>query len=274
MLWRKSQPSVLWCFRVFDIIHHPHPFITFLLDFMKSYRLLCVACVLLLMRLPAHGCSCFGPPSVQDEFNYAAKVFACIVVSFTTDSSPLKPSIITVQVIKAWKGTTTGSLMHLQYGSSAGCNYTELMLRSVYGTSGVVTGYTIDTRPHVLFMRQDGFVFIPGCSNSQPLNGIIDRQLDGVLTAINERDHTQIYISPNPSTDQTTLSFSLAKPAVVSLELYNALGERVLAIPSELKAAGTHREPIDVRALPAGVYFCRIRTDDEEMTMHRILVAR
>ncbi|SHJ05723.1 Por secretion system C-terminal sorting domain-containing protein [Hymenobacter daecheongensis DSM 21074] len=64
---------------------------------------------------------------------------------------------------------------------------------------------------------------------------------------------------PNPATNHTSLSFSLSKPAAVTLAVYDAQGRRV-AVPLEqqLRQAGTHTVSLPTAALAAGLYHCRL----------------
>jgi hypothetical protein len=68
---------------------------------------------------------------------------------------------------------------------------------------------------------------------------------------------------PNPFNASTVLSYDLPKPAFVTLEIYNLLGQRVRTLLNEWKAAGQYRLAWDGRddngsALPSGIYFCKV----------------
>ncbi|MCC6964048.1 MAG: T9SS type A sorting domain-containing protein [candidate division Zixibacteria bacterium] len=68
---------------------------------------------------------------------------------------------------------------------------------------------------------------------------------------------------PNPFNPSTEISFSLPKPAEVTLVIYNVLGENVVTLAEGLRAAGTHAVMWDGRdnsgsAVASGVYFYRL----------------
>lgn len=63
---------------------------------------------------------------------------------------------------------------------------------------------------------------------------------------------------PNPSRDRSSLSITLPSTALVSVEVVNAIGERVL-VPqtSTMMFQGTHDVNLDVKGLPSGSYLVR-----------------
>ncbi len=78
---------------------------------------------------------------------------------------------------------------------------------------------------------------------------------------------------PNPFRDRTTATYDLPSAAHVTVEVYNALGQRVAVLADERKAAGRYTAPFDARALAAGTYFLRMRADAFEAT-RSMLVTR
>lgn len=72
---------------------------------------------------------------------------------------------------------------------------------------------------------------------------------------------------PNPFNSATVISYSLASPGDVTLEVFDILGRKVATLTDDLRAAGHHRviwdgQDQDGRELATGVYFYRLRTDD------------
>lgn len=77
---------------------------------------------------------------------------------------------------------------------------------------------------------------------------------------------------PNPFNPRTTLRFELARAGVARLELYDAAGRRVLAIPLGELAAGLHEWTWDGRdeaghALASGAYLARLTTAEGVATL-------
>jgi hypothetical protein len=63
---------------------------------------------------------------------------------------------------------------------------------------------------------------------------------------------------PNPFNPATTIQYDLAENAVVSLKVYNTLGQEVATlVNNEQRPAGMYQTTFHAAALASGVYFCR-----------------
>jgi len=69
---------------------------------------------------------------------------------------------------------------------------------------------------------------------------------------------------PNPFNPSTMIRYALPSTAFVSLEVFNALGQRVAVLENGEVGAGFHEVRFDGSRLSSGVYFCRMlaRTSD------------
>jgi hypothetical protein len=70
-------------------------------------------------------------------------------------------------------------------------------------------------------------------------------------------------ISPNPATDMATISFG-AGMVNASVKIYNALGEQVAEMPSELSSTGMVN--VSTAQFPAGTYYCTLRAGSTQIT--------
>jgi len=65
--------------------------------------------------------------------------------------------------------------------------------------------------------------------------------------------------------------YELPERSVVSLELFNALGEKVATLDEGEREAGAHSVVVTAEALPSGAYFYRLRaggrTDARKMIL-------
>ncbi|MFH2094240.1 MAG: T9SS type A sorting domain-containing protein, partial [Bacteroidota bacterium] len=75
----------------------------------------------------------------------------------------------------------------------------------------------------------------------------------GKISASRESD---IYIYPNPATDQLSINFSLHQPYSAEIKLYNAIGKVVYS--KSITNAKQHFTKLDVSSLPAGLYFVEV----------------
>ncbi|UCE04942.1 MAG: SUMF1/EgtB/PvdO family nonheme iron enzyme [bacterium] len=68
---------------------------------------------------------------------------------------------------------------------------------------------------------------------------------------------------PNPFNASTTVQFSLPKTTMVTLTVYNALGEKVVTlIKNQTYNNGTHSFHFNAAGLSSGIYFYRLETND------------
>jgi hypothetical protein len=77
---------------------------------------------------------------------------------------------------------------------------------------------------------------------------------------------------PNPFNPSTTIEYSLVKPSNVKLVVYDANGKEVIKLVNEYKSSGYYRIIWDASALPSGVYFYEITTDEFKDSRKMVLV--
>ena len=80
-------------------------------------------------------------------------------------------------------------------------------------------------------------------------------------------------ISPNPTRADARLTLTLGAPETVTVEVLNALGQRVAVLHGGPLAAGAHPFAVEAGALPAGVYVVRVRGETVRET-RRLTVVR
>jgi phosphodiesterase/alkaline phosphatase D-like protein len=74
---------------------------------------------------------------------------------------------------------------------------------------------------------------------------------------------------PNPFREQTQVGYRLPTAAVVTVEVYDALGRQVERLDEDAKKAGSHTAHIDASDLSSGVYFYRVEIKTEGGEKHR-----
>ncbi|WP_337873131.1 T9SS type A sorting domain-containing protein, partial [Ignavibacterium sp.] len=77
---------------------------------------------------------------------------------------------------------------------------------------------------------------------------------------------------PNPFNPSTSISFSIPNEELVSLKVYNSLGEEVAELISENKPAGNYSISFDAVALSSGLYFYQIKAGNFIETKKMILI--
>ena len=79
--------------------------------------------------------------------------------------------------------------------------------------------------------------------------------------------------TPNPFRQSTRLSIQLAQPASISVDVFDIAGRRVLSVlKSQPQPAGVATFAVDLSALAAGTYFCRLSAGAQSETRKLVLV--
>jgi photosystem II stability/assembly factor-like uncharacterized protein len=73
------------------------------------------------------------------------------------------------------------------------------------------------------------------------------------------RDYSIEQNYPNPFNPATTIRYSIPKEGLVSLKIYNIIGEEVTSLVDEIKQAGNYDVTFDAKNLSSGVYFYRLQ---------------
>lgn len=87
--------------------------------------------------------------------------------------------------------------------------------------------------------------------------------LKGQVTGNNDLAHNNISLKlfPNPSIDNTTLSYTLKTNSRVSVDLISADGKKIQLIKNEDKNSGMNELSINTSQLVKGLYVCRLETN-------------
>jgi ELWxxDGT repeat protein len=77
---------------------------------------------------------------------------------------------------------------------------------------------------------------------------------------------------PNPFNPATTIRYDVPRQSVVTLKVYNMLGQEVASIVDGLREAGSYRENFDASNLGSGVYFYRLHSSSFAETRKLVLM--
>ncbi len=85
------------------------------------------------------------------------------------------------------------------------------------------------------------------------------------ITAINDiKPEIQNYSLeqnyPNPFNPSTTIKYTIEKPDLVKIIVYNALGQQVKELVNEVKESGTYSVTYNATSISSGIYFYKIAT--------------
>jgi len=77
---------------------------------------------------------------------------------------------------------------------------------------------------------------------------------------------------PNPFNPTTTIQYSLNKPGLVTLTLYNLKSRKVAQLVHEEKQAGFHQTVVDAKDLSSGLYYYRLKTNGYCITKKMMVI--
>jgi len=77
---------------------------------------------------------------------------------------------------------------------------------------------------------------------------------------------------PNPFNPSTTIAYTLAASAHVTLIVFNSLGQRVGVLVDESEDAGVHEVRFDGSALSSGVYYYHLQAGNVAQTKRLLLL--
>jgi hypothetical protein len=95
-----------------------------------------------------------------------------------------------------------------------------------------------------------------GCE-SQPSNAIYYGFVDTKTS-----DENSLSIYPNPFTDLLNIDYHILSAGNVKIALYNSIGKEIAVIADGLISSGNHHDLYNGKLLPAGVYYCKIFSND------------
>ena len=105
--------------------------------------------------------------------------------------------------------------------------------------------------------------------NKMPYFGIINVS---TTTTITENQNNNLFaVYPVPAGNSLNVSFMLTKSEKIKVALYNNIGQEMLSIANEEIAGGVFNKTIDITTLPAGIYFCKLESDNSVTTKYVII---
>jgi hypothetical protein len=122
----------------------------------------------------------------------------------------------------------------------------------------------------MVFAYKDGFATAAKQLNPQLVLGT-----DDVVTQPKQFALYQNY--PNPFNPTTVIAFQVDRPATVTLEIYNVLGEKVRTAMHSQTTAGHHQVEWDGSSdagqpVSSGVYFAKLQMDDNSKMIKMCLM--
>jgi len=134
------------------------------------------------------------------------------------------------------------------------------MYNILHKINSAFTG-TIDTTSFALKTRLTGVRMLDDVPFFHKTRGIVPLSIPdlNVITSVPAPNYQLYQNYPNPFNPTTTIQFYLAEPAIVTLKVYNMLGQEVATLfNEELMDEGTQDVEFDAHNLASGMYFYRM----------------
>ena len=78
-------------------------------------------------------------------------------------------------------------------------------------------------------------------------------------------------VSPNPFNPETKISYYLPREYHVRLSVFNITGQHIDTLVDQRQSAGKHTVQFSGQALPAGIYFVRLKLSNRQLTRQLLL---
>jgi len=183
------------------------------------------------------------------------------------------------------KGTTTGIPGAIVYASKNN----EIAGYAIAGTNGA---YTIDgLAPGKYSVSVDNLgseesasssVSLSYASTGTPNNATtVNFSLDQTATVTDVSQETTVSQPtsfelaqnyPNPFNPSTTIRYTVAVSGIVSLKVYNLLGQEIATLANGYQKAGIYRVVFNGQGFASGIYFYRLHSQSADLTKKMILL--
>ena len=77
---------------------------------------------------------------------------------------------------------------------------------------------------------------------------------------------------PNPFNPSTVINFSIPESGLVTLKIYNVLGQEVVELVNDVKSAGSYEVTFDASNLTSGMYVYTITSGNYSATKKMMLL--
>jgi len=97
-------------------------------------------------------------------------------------------------------------------------------------------------------------------------------ELEQVIKINPPGNFTLLQNYPNPFNPSTTIQFVIPEKSNVVITIFNSIGEDVLTLINEEKAAGSYEVNFNASGFTSGIYYYKLQTDDFVQTKKMILM--
>jgi hypothetical protein len=85
-------------------------------------------------------------------------------------------------------------------------------------------------------------------------------------------EYSLIQNYPNPFNPVTNIMFTIPKPGLTKLEIFNIAGQRIETLADEYLMPGNYKTVFDGSKLSSGIYFCRLSVNNFTSSKRMVLI--
>jgi Secretion system C-terminal sorting domain/Carboxypeptidase regulatory-like domain len=182
----------------------------------------------------------------------------------------------TVHLPSGSASTMAGAIVYaIRNNVAAGFAITDT--KGNYNIDGIAPGtytVTVDRLGYTETASKTGTVTYN--ATGTPGNAIVDLALTptsvGQTSTAQPEQFTLAQNYPNPFNPSTTIEYSLDRSGIVTLKIYNILGQEVTTLVNGFQNAGSYRAVFNASSLSSGIYFYRLQSEKLSQTQKMILM--
>ncbi|HXB11050.1 MAG TPA: T9SS type A sorting domain-containing protein, partial [Bacteroidia bacterium] len=95
------------------------------------------------------------------------------------------------------------------------------------------------------------------------------RMIGGGILGINEPDETELYVYPNPASDNLYIKLGNS-PVKATISMFNITGQQLMKEEKEIQGTAIIR----VNNLPAGIYILKLQTTNGNTLVTKVEIAK
>lgn len=182
----------------------------------------------------------------------------------------------TVHLSSGSASTMAGAIVYaIRNNLAAGFAITDI--KGNYSIDGISPGtytVTVDRLGYTETASKTGTVTYG--ATGTPGNAVVDLAMTptsvGQTATVQPGQFTLAQNYPNPFNPSTTIEYSLDRSGIVTLKIYNILGQEVATLVNGFQNAGSSRAVFNASGLSSGIYLYRLQSEKLSQTQKMILM--
>ncbi|MBI5217342.1 MAG: T9SS type A sorting domain-containing protein [Bacteroidia bacterium] len=134
--------------------------------------------------------------------------------------------------------------------------------------------YPIAAGPHMLKWAYEKDYSATGGSDCSWIDFIVFPPTDNLTNILSsDKDNNEFSVYPNIFNDKTDISYKLSKNSIVTLQLFNSLGQEIETIINQNQATGNYNLQYTNKNHNSGVYYLKLMINEKPVT-HKIIITK